>query len=104
MEKARDSWKGNLPPVLQEEVPRGLNGAQESAGVATLSCLQRRLCQICAQNSVKLRDAMLALDGQSDLLAQQNQECQDRIQALQMEIKALSEQIAGPEAKQKNRY
>ena len=84
-----------------EEVLQRLNGGSQKAleGYSFLSP-ETALSNLRAEQR-EIADAMLALDGQSDLLAQQNQECQDRIQALQMEIKALSEQIAGLEAKQK---
>ena len=100
-EKGRGLLERNLPPVSQEEVLQRLNGDSQKAleGYSFLSP-EAALSNLRAEQR-EIADAMLALDGQSDLLAQQNQECQDRIQALQMEIKALSEQIAGLEAKQK---
>lgn len=100
-EKGRGLLERNLPPVSQEEVLQRLNGDSQKAleGYSFLSP-ETALSNLRAEQR-EIADAMLALDGQSDLLAQQNQECQDRIQALQMEIKALSEQIAGLEAKQK---
>lgn len=100
-EKGRGLLERNLPPVSQEEVLQRLNGGSQKAleGYSFLSP-ETALSNLRAEQR-EIADAMLALDGQSDLLAQQNQECQDRIQALQMEIKALSEQIAGLEAKQK---
>lgn len=100
-EKGRGLLERNLPPVSQEEVLQRLNGDSQKAleGYSFLSP-EAALSNLRAKQR-EIADAMLALDSQSDLLAQQNQECQDRIQALQMEIKALSEQIVGLEAKQK---
>ena len=100
-EKGRGLLERNLSPVKQEEVLQRLNGDSQKVleGYSFLSP-EAALSNLRAEQR-EIADAMLALDGQSDLLAQQNQECQDRIQALQMEIKALSEQIAGLEAKQK---
>ena len=100
-EKGRGLLERNLSPVKQEEVLQRLNGDSQKVleGYSFLSP-EAALSNLRAEQR-EIADAMLALDGQSDLLAQQNQERQDRIQALQMEIKALSEQIAGLEAKQK---
>ena len=100
-EKGRGLLERNLPPVSQEEVLQRLNGDSQKAleGYSFLSP-EAALSNLRAKQR-EIADAMLALDSQSDLLAQKNQECQDRIQALQMEIKALSEQIVGLEAKQK---
>lgn len=79
-EKGRGLLERNLPPVSQEEVLQRLNGDSQKAleGYSFLSP-EAALSNLRAKQR-EIADAMLALDSQSDLLAQQNQECQDRIQ------------------------
>ena len=100
-EKGRGLLERNLPSVKQEEVFQRLNKDSQKAleGYSFLSP-EAALSNLRAEQR-ELADAMMVLNGQSDLLAQQNQERHDRIQVLQMEINALSEQIAELEAKQK---